>query len=207
MPNTHRITASVLRLREGPSTDHAIIERLPFNTPLEVLPGPRADWAKVRARASDGTVEGWVSTAHIEPLQQEPSWMPIARGEIGVAEIAGARHHRRILEYHAETSLRASDDETAWCSAFVSWCMKQAGKPGTRRANARSWLQWGTRLAEPRLGCVVIFRRGNNPAQGHVAFYLEQRGAGILVLGGNQSNSVRVSTYPAADVLGYRWMD
>jgi len=53
-------------------------------------------------------------------------------------------------------------------------------------------------------GCMVVFQRGSSPTSGHVAFYLETRGTGILVLGGNQSNSVCVSSYPAGKLLGYR---
>ena len=48
-------------------------------------------------------------------------------------------------------------DETPWCSAFVNYCMEQAGIRGTRKANARSWLDWGDMsLRSPQLGCVVI---------------------------------------------------
>lgn len=205
---THRTTATVLRLRARPGTEAAIIGRLPVNTLLDLQ---RTDqgWAQVTAHLLDGRLSGWVSAAHIVPVATapvvaEPTWLPIARGEVGVQELPGPEHNPRILAYHATTTLRATTDETAWCSAFVNWCMTQAGGRGTNSAAARSWLTWGRSLTEPLVGSIAVFRRGGSPTSGHVAFFLERRGSGIMVLGGNQSNSVRVSSYPAQDLLGYR---
>ena len=205
---THRTTASVLRLRARPGTDADIIGRRPLNTPLDLQ---RTDqgWAQVTAHLLDGRLSGWVSAAHMEPwatavLVAEPDWLPIARAEVSVRELPGPEHNPRIIGYHATTTLRATTDETAWCSAFVNWCVTQAGHRGTNSAAARSWLTWGRSLAEPAVGSIAVFRRGGSPASGHVAFFLERRGSGIMVLGGNQSNGVRVSSYPAQDLLGYR---
>jgi hypothetical protein len=39
---------------------------------------------------------------------------------------------------------------------------------------------------------------------GHVAFYISKTSSGIKVLGGNQSDAVNISTYPASKLLGYR---
>jgi len=207
---THRTTASVLRLRKGPSTEEAIIGRLPQHTALDLLQGPTKGWARVRATLRDGELIGWVSASYIEPVAtappiDEPKWLKAARAEMGVKEFVGPEHNTRILEYHKATSLKATTDEVAWCSSFANWCMDRAGIAGTNSAAARSWLQWGRALAEPTSGCIVVFKRGSSPTSGHVAFYLETRGTGILVLGGNQSNSVCITSYPASMVLGWRW--
>lgn len=58
-------------------------------------------------------------------------WVKIAIGEIGQAQIEGKLHNPRILQYHAATKYGATDDETAWCSSFVNWCLKEAGIIGT----------------------------------------------------------------------------
>ena len=49
-----------------------------------------------------------------------------------------------------------------------------------------------------------VFKRGNSSWQGHVAFYLGETAGRIYVLGGNQSNSVSVTSYPKSKLLGYR---
>ncbi|MBK6410115.1 MAG: TIGR02594 family protein [Flavobacteriales bacterium] len=208
---THRTTASVLRLRERPSTEHAIIGRLPQHTALDLLQGPTKGWARVRAKLRDGELIGWVSTSYIEPVAtappiDDPSWLKAARAEIGTKEYPGPSQNPRILEYFQTCSYKATTDETPWCSAFVNWCMVQAKINGTKSAAARSWNKWGRELSAPEHGCIVVFDRGDptNNKAAHVAFYLETRGTGILVLGGNQSNSVSITSYSASRVLGYR---
>ena len=137
-----------------------------------------------------------------------PMWYLIALREMetGVDEIRGAEgHNPRIVEYHQATSLKATDDETPWCSSFANWCMMKADVERTNSAMARSWLRWGQSLDEPRKGCVVIFSRPPKPTSGHVAFFEEQRNGRIFVLGGNQSNQVNITSYPGDRLLGYRW--
>lgn len=136
----------------------------------------------------------------------QPEWYRTALREIGTTEIKGEDHNPRIIEYAACTSLKATSDEVAWCSSFVNWCMKQVGIHGTNSAAARSWLDWGKVLDTPVEGCVVILRRGAPPS-GHVCFYAGPDGdiAYFRALGGNQSDSVRCSRFPVADILGLRW--
>jgi len=135
-----------------------------------------------------------------------PPWLALAEKELDVSEIPGPIHNPRILEYHACTTLKATDDETPWCSSFVNWCMYHAGFMPTRSAAARSWLDWGLRLTEPVQGCIVVFRRGSSPTAGHVAFFKNMgRHGQINVLGGNQNDRVCYSNYRLSDVLGYVW--
>lgn len=146
---------------------------------------------------------------HAEMASGEgPAWYAIATREMetGIDEITGAdRHNPRIVEYHQTTTLHSMDDETPWCSSFVNWCMMKAGQKRTKSAAARSWLKWGKPLEAPQLGCVVVFSRPPKPTSGHVAFFAKKDRDRILVLGGNQSNQVNISSYPAAKLLDYRW--
>lgn len=147
----------------------------------------------------------------------DPAWLKIALREEGVAELDGPKNNPRVLEYHATTSLGKADaaqDKTAWCSSFVNWCMEQAGKKGTNSAWALDWRKWGTELAEPRRGCIVVFsRKGMTSSGGHVGFYIGEDARKIESYGGNQGNSVNSSKFPKDGVLagfrykhvGYRW--
>lgn len=128
------------------------------------------------------------------------SWMDIANAERGVKEVVGNTHNPRIVEYHATTTLKASNDETPWCSSFVNWVMKAAKYPITKSAAARSWLDYGQEC-ELQLGCIVVFRRtGGN----HVGFCVGFTPNSIMVLGGNQANEVNVKPYPRRDFQGAR---
>lgn len=133
-----------------------------------------------------------------------PRWLEIASQELGVSEIAGMNHSKRILQYHSETSLKANTDEIPWCSSFVNWCMKQSMIKGTYSAAARSWLKWGYEC-EPVKGCIVVLRRGKDEVSGHVGFLVDIDDNFVHLLGGNQSNKVCVQKYARHDVLGYRW--
>jgi uncharacterized protein (TIGR02594 family) len=134
-------------------------------------------------------------------------WMQYALQEYGVREVAGSGTNPRIAAYLAVVGA-GSSDETAWCSAFVNWCMQQAGILGTLKANARSWLKWGNAcLAQPTYGAVTVLWRGNpNGWQGHVGFYAGSSGNHIVLLGGNQGNAVSLREYKKSRVLGYRWL-
>ncbi|BBA34876.1 uncharacterized protein sS8_2932 [Methylocaldum marinum] len=141
-------------------------------------------------------------------------WMAVAGKEIGQKAVAGRAYNPRILDYHATTTLRAQSDETAWCSAFVNWCLRQAGITGTNSAGAASWLTWkGGQPVGPRPGAITVIhnprmvntrlsRSGN-----HVGFLLQDTGSHYKLLGGNQKAMVKTSSFPKSSwhLKGYRW--
>lgn len=131
-------------------------------------------------------------------------WLEVAAGEIGQKEIPRAASNPRILMYHSATSLRATSDEVAWCSAFVNWCLKTAGIAGTNSAAATSWLHWGE-VSGPRVGAIAVMRR--NSGEHHVAFFLSETADYYELLGGNQGDQVRISKYYKSLWVteGYRW--
>ena len=138
-------------------------------------------------------------------IVDDTSWLTIARKELGVKEIAGKESNKRIEEYLKSTTLTGTwiDDNTSWCSAFATWCLEQAGYKSTNSAWARSYLEYGTKLEKPRVGCIVVFSRGE--ISGHVGFYVNETKDEVEVIGGNQANSVCYMHYPKARVIGYRW--
>lgn len=148
---------------------------------------------------------GPATLAAFDSIQDNAApWMDVARAEYGVSELYGSRHNPRILEYHATTSLRASADEVAWCSSFVCWCLERVKIASTRLANARSFYQWGKHTFF-RYGAICVFKRGSNPASGHVAFLVCLIEGRAFCLGGNQGNRVKVSSFPLIDLLDTRW--
>lgn len=151
-------------------------------------------------------------------LSNAPSWLKIARDEIGVSEIKGIENNNpTILAYHAATTLSAplcKRDETPWCSSFVNWVMNKAGYSTTRNASARSWMNWGKEIKEPREGAITIIYRSPRKADrrmtssgNHVAFFISQTPTHLYLLGGNQSDKVKVSKFlkSAYSTIMYRW--
>jgi len=144
------------------------------------------------------------------------NWMPIAKTEKGIREILKpGQHHKRIIEYHSTTMLKATTDETPWCSSFVNWVVIKAGYKGTNNALAKSWLKWGKELKIPREGAIVIVKKKNKKSDAetgsstgfHVAFFVRKSATHITLLGGNQGDQVKESNYRLSsyNIEGYRW--
>lgn len=135
-----------------------------------------------------------------------PSWMNIAYGELGQREIAGPENNARVIEYLRSTNLKQPpSDEIDWSSAFVNWVVGKAGYKGTNGNVNRDWLGWGKPIHPPQLGCIAVFWRiSPTDPTGHTGFYVGERGDGIAILGGNQSNSVSISTLQKSRFLGCR---
>lgn len=150
--------------------------------------------------------------ALLAPYPTLAPWMGFAAGEMGEREVPGDGDNARILEY-LETVLitrvrKWFRDETAWCAAFVQWCLKQCGIEGTGKPNARSYLDYGAHTDLPAFGDLVVFKRGLLWWQGHVAFFVRFEGTAdaprIIVRGGNQNNRVSDQARKVTDVIAYR---
>lgn len=147
--------------------------------------------------------------AYIGRDSEEPSWMEVARQEIGTKEYPGDGDNPEVVKYLKSVDSLSIDlqrnDETPWCSAFVNWCMEQVGASRTERANARSWLSWGQKVTSPTPGVVVILWRGSPESwEGHVGFFVRATEKYVYLLGGNQSDQVNIARYPKNRVLEYR---
>jgi len=129
-----------------------------------------------------------------------------ALSQFGISETSGLVHNPEVLKYFKEIGHKwVETDETAWCSAFVNWCCKKAKLPYSGALNARSWLKIGRRVKEPKIGdIVVLWREKRNSWKGHVGFFVRETENHIYILGGNQSNMVRVTQYPKNRLLQYR---
>lgn len=136
-------------------------------------------------------------------ISSVPIPLIIALSQIGTKEISGEESNSQINEY-LKTVGQPSDDSIPWCSAFINWCLEQAGIKGTGSPAARSFSTWGTELIEPAVGCIVVLKRGTQSWQGHVGFYLSNTSAYIYLLGGNQSDSVCITPYLKESVISYR---
>lgn len=136
----------------------------------------------------------------------KPEWLVVAERELGVKRFSKGESNSRITEYHKDTNIAGYDDKAAWCSSFLNWVFQETGFKGTGSALARSWLQWGKPLLEPKLGCVAILEREDPKGwQGHVGLFLKIENDRVYLLGGNQLDAVRVHHYSLSSVIAYRW--
>ena len=138
-------------------------------------------------------------------MTDQPEYLQIAWGELDTAEFPGAANNPVVLDYHVTTEGGSSPDQVSWCSSFVNWCVVSSGLSGTNSKAARSWLLWGESTSENEIGSVcVLWRVARDSWQGHVGFLVGYDAENVYLLGGNQSNRVRVSRYAKTRVLSYR---
>lgn len=133
--------------------------------------------------------------------------LKLAISELGTTEIKGDQHNSRIIEYAHQAGFNfINDDETPWCSIFINWLASKLNIEKSNKLDARSWLNIGQEISDPKPGDIVIFWRGERDGwKGHVAVFLGYDSKNnIFCIGGNQSNSVSIATYDSNKVLGFR---
>ena len=138
----------------------------------------------------------------------------IAQRFSGIHEIDGAMSNPQILAMIRLDRPDANDDEIHWCSAFVNYVTWLLRLPRSKSLRARSWLEVGKVIelgkARPGFDVVVMKTKDEDPGpdvidtRGHVGFYAGLEEDDILLLGGNQSDSVKISRYPRKRLLGVR---
>lgn len=220
---------SGLNIRRGAGTEFAVETSLPFGSIVHAL-GQSGDWVQIDMQG-DGLADGHAHADYLRKLAGGfplsiaanlvppnpgpspttalvagggmPSHYDIAKAELAldVREVAGPGNNPRILLYHRSTHGSLAGDDVAWCSSFVNYCVEQSGRDGTDSKWALDWNNWGIDVTdEAREGDIVVFERIGRG--GHVAFLVEDLGDRVSILGGNQSNRVRISTYPKDGNMG-----
>jgi uncharacterized protein (TIGR02594 family) len=139
----------------------------------------------------------------------------LAQRFAGMSEVSGPTSNPQVLAMLRLDQAWPEDDQVPWCSAFMNYVAWLLRLPRSKDLRARSWLTVGqaVSLEQAQVGFdMVILKRGSGSqpgptvidAPGHVGLYAGQEGSNVLVLGGNQGDSVNVSPYPASRLLGIR---
>jgi uncharacterized protein (TIGR02594 family) len=174
---------------DQPSLNGPISAYLPFGTATPT------DEEKVLARRVLDQVPTGVTPAEVAIY-----FLNVASGKYGdelrpYTTAWPVRWNPVIVEFFTATNTRPSGDTTAWCAAFVNYCLlksEQGKSPSagsaqpTMSAASRSFRTWARQTDSPISGDLVVFKDRNSPGNGHVGFFIAKSGERILVLGGNQ---------------------
>ena len=130
----------------------------------------------------------------------------IALSQYGIKEIQGPeRNNPEIMKYFEGLGDWVKTDETAWCSAYCNWVAIEAGRKFSGELHARSWLNVGEAIFNPKIGdVVVLWRVAKEDWRGHVGFFIREDEQHFWILGGNQSNQVCIKPYDKTRLLGFR---
>ncbi|MEM7037947.1 MAG: TIGR02594 family protein [Bacteroidota bacterium] len=201
---TGMVTASALNVRKDSNGSAEKVDQLKGGAPVTVFE-QKDGWLRI---GKDMWVSGkYVRMGGAKPKATtgkgngaKPNWMSVAERELGVKEIVGSKHNPRVIEYHSTTG-KFGTDEVPWCASYVNWVHKQSGLSGTGSALAMSYKNWGKDLGRPAYGALAVFSYGGG--KGHVGFVVGEQGGKLLILGGNQSNSVKISAFSKSKIVAY----
>jgi len=89
-----------------------------------------------------------------------------------------------------------------WCADFMNLVLRKSGLNATGSRAAKSYLQYGKKIDEPRVGAIAIFQRGKRG--GHIGIVRGTDGAGNpIIVSGNHNHKVAESVYPKSRVIAY----
>jgi uncharacterized protein (TIGR02594 family) len=121
-----------------------------------------------------------------------------------------------IVMFFLATASTPQGDQTAWCSAFVNWCLDRSGIKGTGNAGSQSFGAWGREIwsasngplpTSAHAGDIAVFQDLAQPQRGHVCFFKrisEKSPMSIEVLGGNQLVGRKPEQLHLIDVATFR---
>jgi uncharacterized protein (TIGR02594 family) len=135
-------------------------------------------------------------------MTTEPEWLDIARNDLGSTESLGPNDSPLIRKALAKLNGLWLKGQP-WCGSIMAYWMQQCAISYPKDYyRAKAWLSWGTACG-PVVGAIVVFERTGG---GHVGICVARDHRAFLrVMGGNQGDAVKESTFDPARVLGYRW--
>ncbi len=134
-----------------------------------------------------------------------PKIVSLAEAELGTFKIPG-QDDQRVKTYCTETF--QNDDvymQDGWCSAFVSFIMREAGYKFSPNNTDFGWMYVIHRVPDPKPGDIAML-------DSHIAFYVGQKinkeGLHVVgLLGGNQDYQVCIMWVPDSDIEYYAQAD
>lgn len=133
-------------------------------------------------------------------------WYDLCLRKKGLHE---SRDYNEVKKFLKSDGKTLGDPRTLpWCGDLVETCIALTLPEEALPVNpylARNWLKFGQEC-EPQQGAVLIFWRGTKTGlSGHVCFDAGQGDGVYYCLGGNQSNTISVTSIAKTRLLGARW--
>ena len=95
-----------------------------------------------------------------------------------------------------------TDRKRLWCATFMNMVLAKAGYAGTNSDAAKSFAQYGRRIAEPRVGAIAVLTRGKRGGHVGVVSGIDANGNPIII-SGNHNKRVGEAIYPRSRVIAY----
>ncbi len=130
-------------------------------------------------------------------------WFVLAKKTLGEREILGTVDNQWILDCFKHTSYKAGHDEVPWCAAFVCRMLEECGYKSTHSAAAASYDDFGL-ACSLKEGAIITFKWASGGRHVTICDHVID-GQMVACIGGNQSNSVKISNYERQFIHSIRW--
>jgi hypothetical protein len=214
-----RMTANSIQVRKEPKSNSEIIGLLKRDD-VALLTDVSEDKSWYQVFNTKGLF-GWISNkfavdynnknAEMKNINKIFPWLPIAYNEIWNQSDLEHSFYQNAEKYLSSTNPRevvSQDIVNFGSSAFVNWCLEEAGYEGTDSAKSESWIHWGRTITVPCTGCIVLTKGFDfNRKQfncNQVGFYLSGIEDFIEMITFNPKGKAAVMSYPTIDLIGYR---
>jgi uncharacterized protein (TIGR02594 family) len=95
-----------------------------------------------------------------------------------------------------------TDRDRLWCATFMNMILKKTGYAGTNSDAAKSFAQYGRRIAAPEVGAIAVLTRGKRGGHVGVVTGIDPHGNPIII-SGNHNKRVGVAVYARSRVIAY----
>jgi uncharacterized protein (TIGR02594 family) len=136
-----------------------------------------------------------------------PSYLKKAIKDIGIREkLPNGQSNPAVEKFIVDViGKRMNAISTPWCAFWVGSKLQDAGFISTKSGMARSYLKYGTEVEEPQQGDIVVLWRGryDDGITGHVGFFIQDQGNSVIILGGNQGDTVSFQSFNKNRILKF----
>lgn len=137
------------------------------------------------------------------PEEVMPPWMAELHRRMGLHEV---RDNAALTDFLKIGKWLGNPKDLPWCGDAVESALSKTLPREALPSNpfwAQGWNTWGVDVKQPIVGSIGVIRW--TARTGHVGFVAGVSGSRVNMLGGNQSNSISVASFPRSKFIGFRW--
>ena len=125
----------------------------------------------------------------------------VSKEYIGLEEVRDGQEITHLLNTMShDGDITVVPSKTSWCAAWINFCERSVGNPGTGKLNAQSFNTYGEEIDQDDAeeGDIVVFHFPfDSDWQGHVTYFSkwDDDTNQVECLGGNQGNAIKYNAY------------
>lgn len=137
-------------------------------------------------------------------VERMPPWMAEMNRRAGLHEV---RDNSALSDWlRSWGRYLGNPKDLPWCGDAVESCVAKTLPDEPLPSNpfwAQAWAKFGIDARGPIVGAIGVIRWTGS--SGHVGIVAGISGDRVNLLGGNQSNSINVSSFPRSKFIAFRW--